>query len=65
MPSGEKQEQNSGTEFSPGAKLKDQDVPLLGTKASTCISKAQQGANTEWAQEGRALECFGHLRLNC
>jgi len=50
MPSGEKQEQNSGTGcYCPGAKQKDQDVPLLGTKASTCISKAQHWANTEGA----------------
>jgi len=27
-------------------KQKGQDVPLLGTKASMCFSKAQQGTNT-------------------
>ena len=35
MSSGQKQEQKSGTVcYCPGAKQKDQDVPLLGTKAS-------------------------------
>lgn len=37
-----KQEQKTGIDC-PGAKQKGQEVPLLGTKASICISKAQRG----------------------
>lgn len=60
----EKQEQKTGIDC-PGAKQKDLEVPLLGTKASICISKAQQGVNTEGTQEGLTYTricCFLYWR---